>query len=261
VGRSDAVMALSLDSGKVLWVKQDEAGDVWHTGCPQGPAPEGFPQKPVRPGAARNNTPPKIPPTYYCTPDMGPDWDISSGAMLASLPSGKDLLVVGQKSGLVWGHDPDKQGELVWRSRNDVPRGQIVFGGAMDKDTAYFAFRNGGVAAFNIMDGKEKWYTPVESTGEMATHRGFSAAISVIPGVVFAGGLDGMFRAFSTVDGKQVWCFDTAKDFTTVNGLKAHGGSIGSAGPTIADGMVYINSGYTGFQNGVPGNVLLAFSE
>jgi len=261
VGRSDAVMALSLDSGKVLWVKQDEAGDVWHTGCPQGPAPEGFPQKPVRPGAARNNTPPKIPPTYYCTPDMGPDWDISSGAMLASLPSGKDLLVVGQKSGLVWGHDPDKQGELVWRSRNDVPRGQIVFGGAMDKDTAYFAFRNGGVAAFNIMDGKEKWYTPVESTGEMATHRGFSAAISVIPGVVFAGGLDGMFRAFSTVDGKQLWCFDTAKDFTTVNGLKAHGGSIGSAGPTIADGMVYINSGYTGFQNGVPGNVLLAFSE
>ena len=32
------------------------------------------------------------------------------------------------------------------------------------------------------------------------------------------------------------------------------------AGATIVNGMVYVTSGYTGFQNGRPGNVLLAFS-
>ncbi|HWB32109.1 MAG TPA: PQQ-binding-like beta-propeller repeat protein [Acidobacteriaceae bacterium] len=263
VGRSDAVMAVDLDSGKILWVKQDEPDDVWHTGCPQGPGPEGFPPKPVRPGGGRRAgyTPPKPPDTYYCPDPEGPDWDISSGVMLANLPGGKRLLVVGQKSGLVWGHDPDKQGELVWRSRADIPRGQITFGGAMDKDSAYFAFRNGGVAAMSLKDGKDRWYTPVESPEAMGTHKGFSAAISASPGLVYAGGLDGMFRIFSTKDGKEIWKFDTTQDFKTVNGVKAHGGSIGSAGPTVAGGMVFITSGYTGFQNGVPGNVLLAFTE
>lgn len=181
--------------------------------------------------------------------------------MLGTLKNGHDIIVVGQKSGLVWGLDPDKQGEVVWKSRNDLFRSQIVFGGAMDQDTAYFAFRSGGVDGINIADGKERWYTEVTSPPEMAQHRGFSAAVSVIPGVVFAGGLDGMLRAFSTTDGKEIWQFNTAQEFDTVDGIKAHGGSIGSAGPTVADGMVYVTSGYTGFQGGVPGNVLLAFSE
>ena len=59
VGRSDALMAMDLDTGKILWTQQDEAGDVWHTGCPQGRAPAGFPPKnvgniggPARPGGA-----------------------------------------------------------------------------------------------------------------------------------------------------------------------------------------------------------------
>lgn len=264
VGRSDAVMAMDIASGKVLWVKQDEPADVWHTGCPQGPAPEGFPPKPARiprPGSTQTGPPP-MPATYYCPDPEGPDWDISSGVMLANLPDGHRMLVVGQKSGLVWGHDPDRKGELVWRSRSDISRGQIVFGGAMDHDNAYFAFRSGGVAAIAIADGKEKWYTTVESTNpDMAIHKGFSAAVSVVPGVVFAAGLDGMFHALSTTDGKSLWSFDTTKEVKTANGVKAHGGSIGSAGPTIANGMVYVTSGYTGFQNGVPGNVLLAFSE
>jgi polyvinyl alcohol dehydrogenase (cytochrome) len=265
VGRSDAVMALDIASGKVLWVKQDEPADVWHTGCPQGAAPEGFPPKPQRPTARPGSpatTQPAMPATYYCPDPEGPDWDISSGVMLANLPDGHRMLVVGQKSGLVWGHDPDRKGELVWRSRSDIARGQIVFGGAMDHDNAYFAFRSGGIAAIGIADGKEKWYTTVDSNDTtMAGHKGFSAAVSVVPGVVFAAGLDGMFHALSTTDGKPLWSFDTTKDVKTVNGVKAHGGSIGSAGPTIANGMVYVTSGYTGFQNGVPGNVLLAFSE
>jgi polyvinyl alcohol dehydrogenase (cytochrome) len=268
IGRSDAVIALSLDTGKVLWVKQVEPGDVWHTGCPGGPPPEGFPPRRAPGAPARATTPgraaftpPKMPATYYCPDPAGPDWDISSGVMMGTLPNGHDILVVGQKSGLVWGLDPDNQGEVIWKSRNDLPRGQVTFGGALDQDTAYFAFRSGGVDGINIADGKEKWYTEVTSPPDMAQHSGFSAAVSVIPGVVFAGGLDGVLRAFNTTDGKEVWQFNTAQDFDTVDGIKARGGSIGSAGPTVANGMLYVTSGYTGFQGGVPGNVLLAFSE
>jgi outer membrane protein assembly factor BamB len=78
--------------------------------------------------------------------------------------------------------------------------------------------------------------------------------------IVFSAGLDGTLRAFSSFDGRPIWQYNTAKDFETVNGVKARGGSIGSAGATIVNGMVYVTSGYTGFQNGRPGNVLLAFA-
>ena len=140
VGRSDAIVALDLDTGKILWVKQDEPQDVWHTGCPQGPAPAGFaPKNAGSPHAAqvrRHNQAPPMPASYYCPDPEGPDWDISSGAMLANLPNGHRLLVAGQKSGMVWAHDPDNNGALVWRS--DVSRGQIVFGGAMDDEKRLF---------------------------------------------------------------------------------------------------------------------------
>lgn len=44
-----------------------------------------------------------------------------------------------------------------------------------------------------------------------------------------------------------------------MNGVKAHGGSLNATGPTVADGMIFANSGY-GQLGGMPGNVLLAFS-
>ncbi len=86
-----------------------------------------------------------------------------------------------------------------------------------------------------------------------------SAAVTAIPGVVFSGSLDGHMRAYSAKDGSIVWDFDTGVPFETVNGVKAKGGSIDGAGPTVVNGMVYTNSGYARFTGG-PGNVLLAFS-
>ena len=52
---------------------------------------------------------------------------------------------------------------------------------------------------------------------------------------------------------------DTKRDYTTVNGVPAHGGSLDGRGVVIAGGMLYVNSGYTNFGT-APGNVLLAFS-
>jgi hypothetical protein len=45
----------------------------------------------------------------------------------------------------------------------------------------------------------------------------------------------------------------------TVNGVAAKGGAMGAPGPTVAGGMLFLGSGYTGLGNGRGGNVLLAF--
>ena len=86
-----------------------------------------------------------------------------------------------------------------------------------------------------------------------------SAAVTVIPGVVFSGSLDGHIRAYSTTDGRVIWDFDTAREFTTVNGVPGRGGAINGPGPSVVGGMLLVNSGY-GFFGQMPGNMLLAFS-
>jgi polyvinyl alcohol dehydrogenase (cytochrome) len=166
-------------------------------------------------------------------------------------------VIAGQKSGMVWAHDPDQKGAPVWKS--DISRGQIVFGGAADEDSAYFAMRGSVVAAVRLSDGMERWAATLQPPETMNTHRGFSAAVTVIPGVVFVPGLDGMLRALATNDGHAIWQYDTTQQTATVNGVPGRGGSIGSAGATVAGGMVFVTSGYTGFQGGQPGNLLLAF--
>jgi len=57
-----------------------------------------------------------------------------------------------------------------------------------------------------------------------------------------------------------VWDVDTMRTFETVNGVPARGGSIDGPGAVIANGMVFIGSGYPR-NGGVPGNVLLAFGN
>lgn len=267
LGRANAVMAMDINTGKVLWVTQAMHGDVWHTGCPQGPSSVGHPprsahRRPGPPPPPRGGGPARgRPADYYCPDEKeNPDWDFSAGTILVDRPGGGSLVLAGQKSGAVWALDPDNKGRVIWYS--DISRGQILFGGAADDEQAYFALRGsyGGLAAIRLKDGLERWFADIPPHESMAQHTGISAAVSVIPGVVFSAGLDGTLRAFSAFDGRPIWQYNTARDFETVNGVKARGGSIGSAGAIIVNGMVYVTSGYTGFQNGRPGNVLLAFA-
>ena len=79
-------------------------------------------------------------------------------------------------------------------------------------------------------------------------------------GVIFSDGWDGVVRAFSSDDGRLLWEYNTIRDYQTVNGVAAKGGSMGAPGPTVVGGMLYVGSGYVGVSNGLPGNVLLAFS-
>ncbi|HTR35293.1 MAG TPA: PQQ-binding-like beta-propeller repeat protein [Bryobacteraceae bacterium] len=238
---TDAIMALDLDSGKILWSQQGTANDAWVVGC--------MSSKPLE----------------NCPEDFGPDQDFGSPPILHELPNGRTLLVAGQKSGNVRAYDPDRKGTVVWRTAlvNNTKEfgGKIVWGGAADNDTAYFGLGTGGIAAVSIRDGELKWFTHLGPVEGREKHPGQEGPLSAIPGVIFSGGWDGVLRALSAADGKVIWQFDTARDFQTVNGVAARGGSMGAAGPVVAGGMLLVPSGYMGVRNGIAGNVVLAFAE
>ena len=66
-------------------------------------------------------------------------------------------------------------------------------------------------------------------------------------------------RAFSSRDGAVIWDFDTAAHpYDAVNGMKAMGGSINYGAQTVANGMLFVNSGAGGLHQ--PGNALMAFT-
>jgi polyvinyl alcohol dehydrogenase (cytochrome) len=244
---SDAILALAVDTGKVLWSRQIYHDDSFLVGCSGGPTM-----------------------TENCPKVQGPDWDVPMSPMLKDLQDGRSVLVFGTKPGDIVALNPDDHGAQLWRvdvlgdeiagdRKLDPTRGNRgpLWGGAIDGQFAFFGLNAGGVASMRIADGHRQWYTPLNSTSKArVTH---SAAATAIPGVVFVGGSDGKLWALSSADGHSLWSFDTAHDFDTVNKVPAHGGSISAPGATVANGMLFIGSGYAVVADN-PGNVLLAFS-
>jgi polyvinyl alcohol dehydrogenase (cytochrome) len=282
---ANAVMAVHMDSGKILWSMQALPVDVWHNGCPQtipggraearGRAGGGGAQQAAPGGAGRSadvgtgggrggQRGGGIPyPAENCPNPTGPDWDFSAPPALATTVDGRDVIIAPQKQGLVWALNPDN-GAVLWKQ--DVAReiaggrGETLFGGAVDNHKAYFGLVSGGHLALDLKTGEEVWYAPITRPAGRENKRGIVGAVTLIPGVLLSGAGDGVVRAVSSKTGQLLWQFDTAQEFTTVNGVAAHGGSLASGGPTVANGMVFIGSGYPGFQAGDPGNVLVAFA-
>lgn len=236
---SDSVVALDIATGAIRWHHQEIPQDAFVLGCPDT-SPAG----------------------RHCPTRLGPDWDFGGGSVILHHgPDGHDVLLAAGKAGIAIALDPDHAGQLVWRHKlwsDHAPTadGLVVFGGAADATRVYYPLQRagGGLTALDIATGREDWTAALDADG-----RGQVSPASAIPGVVFTGGWDGVLRAVGG-DGKVLWRYDTRRDFTTVNGVKAHGGSIGSSGVTVADGVVYLASGYIGMQQGSPGNVVLAFS-
>jgi polyvinyl alcohol dehydrogenase (cytochrome) len=243
---TSAVLALDLRTGAIKWAFQPVKGDVWILGCPSQ--------------AAGSN----------CPAQVGPDFDFASSPILATAPGGRELVIAGQKSGVAYALDPDRQGQIVWQYRagKGAMSGGIQWGSAVDGQNAYFAVSDsaagpeqaGGLHAVRLTDGQRVWYTPPPKPACGAVgpqcHGAQSAAITAMPGIVFSGSADGVMRAFATDTGRIVWEFNTNREFPTVNGVKAAGGTIDAAGPVVVNGMLFFNSGYF---LGRPGNVLLAF--
>ena len=125
--------------------------------------------------------------------------------------------------------------------------------------TCGLAATGGGLFALELATGKISMQVPPVPCGSRSQcSPALSAAVTAIPGVVFSGGVSGYLRAYATDDARLLWEVDTARDYPTVNGVSAHGGAMDGPGPTIVDGMLYVNSGYAQW-GGLPGNVLLAF--
>ena len=115
------------------------------------------------------------------------------------------------------------------------------------------------MTALRAENGEKVWYAaPVPCGSKPGCSPAQPAAVAAIPGAVFSGSVDGHIRAFSSEDGHVLWDFDTVGTYETTNGVKANGGAIDGAGPIVAGGMLFVNSGYSRF-GGTPGNVLLAF--
>ena len=246
INTSDAILAYELETGKLAWVSQLETADNFVMGCPTG---------------------------ANCPESKGPDFDFGTSTILRNIGGGKQILIAGQKSGIVWGLDPDQKGKVVWQTKLGAGSalGGVEWGHAVDDQNVYAAIsdrvvREGakpGISAVRLATGEQVWTTPapkVTCAVPAGCLPGQSAAVSVMPGAVFSGALNGHFRAYSTATGEILWDVDTAQPFDTINKVEAaHGGSIDSSGPAIAHGMVYTYSGYPVF-GGKPGNVLLAFS-
>jgi polyvinyl alcohol dehydrogenase (cytochrome) len=253
---SDAVVALRLADGGIEWAHQLTSGDEFNLSCSRGPGCPGM------------------------------DYDIGASAVLERLPDGAERLLVGQKSGLVYGLDPARRGELVWRARvgQGGINGGVLWGLASDGRNVYAAVsdlarrartdkgpfdwrpngvdpdKGGGLTALRLTDGTRAWYAaPAKCAPTQAVcSPAQPAAVTAIPGAVFSGAVDGHLRAFAARDGRVLWDFDTAREFSTVNGVAARGGSLDGAGAVVAGGRVYATSGYAR-NGGMAGNVLLAF--
>jgi polyvinyl alcohol dehydrogenase (cytochrome) len=197
-----------------------------------------------------------------CPSPMGPDMDIGNSPILTTLPNGKRALLGGTKSADVFALDPDNKGALLFRINaaggptggGRGGRGTIVWGGAADAEHVYYGAGAAGLAAIRPTTGERAWVFQPQGRGVA-----LGAAPTVIPGVVFQGGSNGMLYAVSAADGKQLWEFDTSQEFETVNRMVAHGGAISVSGAVVVDGMVYVGSGYAVGTGATAGNVLLAF--
>jgi len=243
---SDAVIAMSLATGEIVWVNQTTPNDAFISGCPRNSDDE----------------------NPNCPVDVGPDVDFSASPILTFTSTGQELLVIPQKSGWVHALDPNNAGEIVWQYQAGKPSAaggwwgmSVADGMAYVGVGGYANPDSGGVHGIDLDSGSGVWAAPPADLlcepgrGCRATQ---SAAVTAIPGAVFSGSADGGMRVYRAEDGKVLWTFNSNPAFETINGVPAAGGSFDGPGPVVVDGMVYFMSGNCCIV-GRPGNALFAF--
>ena len=249
-GNSDAIMAMDIDSGEIVWVAQTTTADAWNVACMD---------------IIENKT--------NCPEEKGPDLDFGAPPLLIR-DGAREILVAGQKSGEIFGIAVD-DGEILWRRR--VGRGGVQggmhFGMAADGTTVYVPISDysdeqwpesearPGVYGLDAFTGALLWSQPADNVcgDRVDCDPGVSVAVTAIPGAVLAGHMDGRLRAYARDDGEVLWSVETDREFAALSGRTARGGSFGGgSGPVAYDGVLYANSGY-GLYFHRPGNVLIAW--
>lgn len=246
--RSDSLLAVERATGRVVWTYQAQAGDAWNAACSFG---------------ARTS----------CPDPEGPDTDFGGTTMRVEAGA-RELLVAGQKSGVLHALDA-ATGSLVWKKRivDGGPQGGIRYGLAGRDGVLYVpAMVEGdedgragaalpGLHAIAARDGRTLW-----QVSGAALCEGRAACVGIIGSpplateeVVFAAGVDGTVYAIDRALGEVVWRFETARAFETLLGTTTRGGGIqGTSGPLVANGRLFVGSGYGQAQR--PGNALIALA-
>jgi polyvinyl alcohol dehydrogenase (cytochrome) len=179
---SDAIIALDLDTGKMVWAYQATAGDVWNANCFQNPK------------------------------ECGPDHDFGTIAITFKGLGGKKLVGAGQKSGWFYAVDP-KDGKLAWKTEVGPGGmlGGIEFGNATDGERVYAAISNhpkqGSVSALDGATGKILWQT--KSPDGKSNFGPITVTGTGDNRLVFAGSSGNFIRSYDAKDGKILWEFDT----------------------------------------------------
>lgn len=109
---SDAIIAINLKTGKQVWSFQATLNDTWNLAC-LGHDPN-------------------------CPVKEGPDLDFGMAPLLISKKNGQDILLAGQKSGVVFAISPDN-GKVLWETRigKGGQAGGIHWGMASDGNRVY----------------------------------------------------------------------------------------------------------------------------
>ena len=120
---SDAVLAMDLKTGKLLWSTQLTEKDIFNNAC-------------------------SIPIPGNCPAKHGADYDFGQPPILLSLGAGKWALVIAQKSGMAHALDPDAKGKVLWQTRlgDGGPLGGSQWGSASDGSNVYVAISDLGLS-------------------------------------------------------------------------------------------------------------------
>ena len=251
----DAILALNMKTGAVVWSRRFQGADTWRGGCSLNP------------------------PTGCPTP-TGLDADFASAPNLIALPAMKGkpddrggtgtgyLLGAGQKSGVYWGINP-VNGGLFWST--PFPGGQILWGSAAGNMWSdYYIFtavsnQKGGTRtllgqagankpvswsggywnAIQASTGKLIWQVPA-SASDLANHNTPAETpgpVSFTNKIAFAGDTGGNLVALDATTGYKFWTFPT-------------GVTVKSA-PAIFNDTLYWGVGYPW---NIAGDMLYAFA-
>jgi polyvinyl alcohol dehydrogenase (cytochrome) len=239
----DAVMSLDLNTGSIKWAHKLQGFDAWTVACLFGAHPN-------------------------CPDPAGPDYDFGQGPMLFKARIGgsnRDLLGLGQKSGVFWALNPD-DGNVVWATVGGPggTLGGMEWGSATDGQRLYYAIANNSGTPYTLVDGTTTtaglWGALDPATGAILWQTADpnsaidTGAVSVANGVVYAGSMGGLGAAATTAP--TFFALDAATGHILWNFVS--GGSV-NAGAAIVDGRVYWGSGYARVGGGAGNNKFYAF--
>ena len=281
---SDAIIALDMDSGALAWRFHALAGDAWNAACLNGGA--NCPQNPggdfdfgasvimaeLPDGRELLLAGQKSGDVYALNPDpAGDEGEVVWHRRVSNAGIGPDLAQSTTNGGVHWGMALSGERVLVAAADPERVRPDYI--------------PKPGLHALSLASGEVLWFQPVTRGCEIAEedkpmiglqnmragkkieladqyrcsfYYGLSAAVLATPELVFSAGLDGRVRAFDIASGEILWQAETAKPFAADNGVTGHGGAVDVSGQVLADGWLYVQSGYSMFGQ-LPGNVLLAY--